>query len=80
MKECSLRHSVTDTSQISEFQPEVPVLSHAVDTVLPPQQQHRQLDTKSCALLVHEVLEPLASRGSVEQLLCQNAMQMLLPS
>lgn len=78
MKECSLRSAVTDTSQMSERQPEV--LGRAVDTVLLPQQQHRQLDTQAYALLLHEVLEPLASRGSCEQALCQNAIQMLLPS
>lgn len=77
MEECSLKNSVTDTSQMSELQPEV--LGRAIDTVLPPQQQHRQLDTQAHALLVHEVLQPLASKGSVEQLLCQNAIQMLLP-
>lgn len=76
MKECSLRSAVTDTSQMAERQPEV--LGCAVDTVLPPQQQHRQLDTQAYALLVHEVLEPLASRGSVEQLLCQSAIETLL--
>lgn len=76
VKECSLRNAVTDTYQMPERLPEV--LGRAIDTVLPAQQQHRQLDTKAYALLVHEVLEPLASRGSCEQRLCQNAIQTLL--
>ena len=53
------------------------VQDQAVDPVLPPQQPHRQLDTQTCTLLIHEVLEPLASRGSFEQLVCQHTIQRL---
>ena len=73
---CFRRSAITDTSQVPEDQ--VEVLSQTADTVSPLQQHHRQLDAQTCALLVHEVLEPLATRGPSEQLLCQHAIQTLL--
>ena len=55
------------------------VQGQAGDAVLPSQQPHRQLDTQMCTLWIHEVLEPLASRGSFEQLMCQHTVQRLHP-
>lgn len=66
--------AVTDIAEVSEYQ--MDVRSPAAASI---QQQHRQPDPQTCALLVHEVLEPLAKAGSTEQLLCHHAIQRLLP-
>ena len=74
-EECLQRSAVIATAQVPAQQAEI--LSHTVDAELPPQQPLRQLDTQICALLIHEVLEPLASRGSFEKLVCQHTIQRL---
>ena len=68
-EECLQSSVVLGTAQKPAHQAEV--LSQAVDTVLPPQQLHRQLDTQTYVLLIHELLAPLASSGSFEKLVCQ---------
>lgn len=73
--ECLQMSPVMITAQVPAHQAEV--LSHATDAELPPQQPHRQLDKQTCALLIHELLEPLASRGSYEQLVCQHTIRRL---
>lgn len=74
-EECLQRSAVIVTAQVPAHQ--AGVLSRAKDAELPPQQQHRHLDTQTCALLIHELLEPLASRGSIEQLVCQQTIRRL---
>lgn len=74
-EECLQRGAVLSTAQQPAHQAEV--LSQAVGNVLPPQQLHRQLDTQTCALLIHELLEPLASSGSFEKLVCQHIISRL---
>lgn len=65
--------AITDVAEVPESQMEV--LSQTAGL---GQQQHKQLDSQTCNLLVHDVLEPLAKAGPFEHLLCHHAIQGLL--